>query len=457
MASGWRPGPGSESAAPSNATCGCPSPCRRTNWRWPSWHSGRPRTGWTPHPSCGVRSPRLPPSPSPERQLPESPGRCVTAGKRRLPRSFPAIWARNGKRELRVHPLQETAPRLGRGSGIAGAAEIVHRHAHGGTPRVAAEEPVEGVRCADAQEVLIREVHLARQPPHAVELHINRGARPCGTGAQCVTEAGEAVRCLGRRRGLDVGEPYGAAVEVLQVLAQRVQVELGVAAGAVVLLVPVFSEDAAVDIVEPGTAAVQRFQHVLQLVEPPLRPLHPGHKMVGVFLNGLDCRPLVRGEHPCRRSVGNGFPHPLGGAGQFGVLDDLEVPFVAHLSCSLPAVSLVAVEALVSLSAGCSATTSRCRRPRGDPPASWYLSTSRVTSTPSSSANAALSAAVRNVMSPSIAKVASFCRAAAAPTMSLPTSCTIRPASASSQKAEKRSANRPGSGDTAASADGEIR
>ena len=46
-------------------------------------------------------------------------------------------------------------------------------------------------------------------------------------------------------------------------------------------------------------------------------------------------------------------------------------------------------------------------------PPSWYLSTSRVTATPSSSAKAARSAAVRKVISPSKAKVARGCLAAA--------------------------------------------
>ncbi|MDQ0822822.1 hypothetical protein QFZ79_000562 [Arthrobacter sp. V4I6] len=49
------------------------------------------------------------------------------------------------------------------------------------------------------------------------------------------------------------------------------------------------------------------------------------------------------------------------------------------------------------------------------PAPSWYLSTSRVTAAPSSSAKAARSAAVRNMISPSMAKVASFCLAAVAP------------------------------------------
>ena len=90
-------------------------------------------------------------------------------------------------------------------------------------------------------------------------------------------------------------------------------------------------------------------------------------------------------------------------------------------------------------------------------PPSWYLSTSRVTATPSSSAKAARSAAVRKVISPSMAKVASCCWAAAAPAISWPISWTMRLASASSQKAEKRSENRCGSGATEASAAGEIR
>ena len=64
---------------------------------------------------------------------------------------------------------------------------------------------------------------------------------------------------------------------------------------------------------------------------------------------------------------------------------------------------------------------------------------------------------MRKVISPSMAKVASGCLAAAAPAISRPISWTIRLASASSQKAEKRSENRCGSGATDASAAGEIR
>ena len=66
---------------------------------------------------------------------------------------------------------------------------------------------------------------------------------------------------------------------MLQVLAQGVQVELGVLAGAVVLLVPVVGEDPAVDVVQLGAAAVQRLQDVLQLVEPAVRTVHPGHQV----------------------------------------------------------------------------------------------------------------------------------------------------------------------------------
>ncbi|MNI84982.1 hypothetical protein D3C73_1419350 [compost metagenome] len=101
-------------------------------------------------------------------------------------------------------------------------------------------------------------------------------------------------------------------------------------AGTVVLLIPVVGEDPAVDVVQLGTATFKGLKDVLQLVEPSVRTIHPGHQVTGVLLSGLDVRPLIRGEHPSRRVLGDRLPHTLRGAGQFGVRHDFEFTVVSH-------------------------------------------------------------------------------------------------------------------------------
>jgi hypothetical protein len=87
---------------------------------------------------------------------------------------------------------------------------------------------------------------------------------------------------------------------------------------------------------------------------------------------------------------------------------------------------------------------------------SWYFATRPFTASASSAANAARSLADANRTSLSIPSVASGLPAALAPVMSSPTSRTMRPATASSQRAERWSGSRDGSGATADSAVGEI-
>src|SRR3981081_1646952 len=167
---------------------------------------------------------------------------------------------------------------------------------------------------------------------------------------------------------------------------------------------------------------------------------------------GRDGRPLGRlgagGDlHPRRelpgRSIGSDRgPDVVRGGGQVDLADDLE--FTAHESGSLLFVMV-----------GCSATTNRCVRPRGAP-SSWYFATRPLTASANSTANAARSFADANRTSLSIPRVASGLPAALAPVMSSPTSRTRRPATASSQRAERWSGSRDGSGATADRAVGEI-
>jgi len=87
---------------------------------------------------------------------------------------------------------------------------------------------------------------------------------------------------------------------------------------------------------------------------------------------------------------------------------------------------------------------------------SWYFATSPLTAVASSAANAARSFAEANRTSLSIPSVASVWPASPAPLISSPTSRTRRPATASSQRAERWSGSRDGSGATSARAVGEI-
>lgn len=79
---------------------------------------------------------------------------------------------------------------------------------------------------------------------------------------------GERPRRLRALGALELGEGHRAGREVREVLAQGVQVEVGVLAGAVVLVVPVVGEDAAVHVAHPGaTALVAGLDGVVELVE----------------------------------------------------------------------------------------------------------------------------------------------------------------------------------------------
>lgn len=72
-----------------------------------------------------------------------------------------------------------------------------------------------------------------------------------------------------RRRLADVRDP--TAVEVREVLPERVQVEVGVAADRVVLVLPLVGEDPAVDIAQMRRAAFPSLDRVVQGVEGPVR------------------------------------------------------------------------------------------------------------------------------------------------------------------------------------------
>jgi hypothetical protein len=61
------------------------------------------------------------------------------------------------------------------------------------------------------------------------------------------------------------------AVEVFEVLAQGVEVEVRVAIDRVVLVLPVIGEDAAVDVAQVRRAAVARLDRVVDRVEAAVR------------------------------------------------------------------------------------------------------------------------------------------------------------------------------------------
>ena len=104
---------------------------------------------------------------------------------------------------------------------------------------------------------------------------------------------------------------------------------------------------------------------------------------------------------------------------------------------------------------GCSATTSRCARPPG---AFWwwYRAARSLIVSLSSWANSARSAAEANLISLSMANVATGWPAARDRVISSPTSRTSLAARASSHRADSWSGDRSGSGATMASAAGEI-
>jgi putative membrane protein len=144
----------------------------------------------------------------------------------------------------------------------------------------------------------------------------------------------ERVRRLAGRRPVrrDVG--HRATAEVPQVLTERVQVEVGVPAGAVVLVVPVVDEDPAVDVTERGATAGASLDDVLQLVEPAVLALDPGdeamRRVQPVTVPPKAAAPptrkesLSRQQMASRRSVTDGSsgetarPHPGGHTGGMG-------------------------------------------------------------------------------------------------------------------------------------------
>src|SRR5689334_11778334 len=168
---------------------------------------------------------------------------------------------------------------------------------------------------------------------------------------------------------------------------------------------------------------------------------------------GLDRRAVRRlgaggdlhagGEHPRGGVRGDRGPDIVGGGGKVDLAADFEL--AAHDCGSL----------VVFVIFGCSATTNRCGRPPGADSA-WYLATSPFTVSASSAANAARSLADANRTSLSIPIVASGLPASPERVMSSPTSRTSRPATASSQRAERWSGSRDGSGATSDRAFGEI-
>src|SRR5664279_907174 len=122
--------------------------------------------------------------------------------------------------------------------------------------------------------------------------------------------------------------------------------------------------------------------------------------------------PSTRVTRWCAGSGGDGVPDLLRCCRQLGFADDFE--FSGHGQSSV--VRLVLGSGVFSapggwVMLGCRAVMRRCRRP---PPAlsSWYLAIRPSRAAPSSAAKAARSAAEANLISLSIAKVASSFRAA---------------------------------------------
>ena len=145
--------------------------------------------------------------------------------------------------------------------------EQVDGHPHRSPECVPPEEPVQPVRCTDAEEVGRRVVDLTGDRPG----HIDRedhgpSDQVVARHAECATEAVEAVifRRAGRAReagwvatNVD-GRP---AVEVLQILPEGVKVEVSVLADCIKLVVPVVHEDAAVHIAEDSAATDAAWTH----------------------------------------------------------------------------------------------------------------------------------------------------------------------------------------------------
>src|SRR5699024_4289244 len=136
-------------------------------------------------------------------------------------------------------------------------------------------------------------------------------------------------RGSGPLRGDEHGGPAG---EVLEILGQRVQVQVPSVSGQlaeVELGVPVVAEVAAVDEGEGGGAVSARGDQVLEGVEGPVLGLWSAHGQALVLL-GLDHHPLHRlvgvwGPGGPTLLGGDSVPHLLRGRLQDGLLADLEV------------------------------------------------------------------------------------------------------------------------------------
>src|SRR6478672_6154156 len=360
-------------------------------------------------------------------------------------------------RSLRVHPVEPRLERRLVRGGVDVIREQVGAHPDDAAVVVASEEAVQAVGRADAEELRRRVVDDAVEGPGVAERRVDRIAQTRVRGnAQGGAQRLHRVRRSGGlgsgdavRRLADVRDR--AAVEVLEVLREGVEVEVRVAADGVVLVLPPVGQDPAVDVAQVGGAAFAGLDRVVEGVEGPVRRLHADHEAVR-RVPGHDRRPLgrrgsggdlhARREHP-RRGVGcDRGPDVVRGGGQVDLAGDLEL--ATHDWGSLLFVMV-----------GCRAATNRCERPPGAA-SSWYFATRPLTAFFRSTANAARSFADANRTSLSIPRVASGLPAALARVMSSPTSRTMRPATASSQRAERWSGSRDGSGATADRAVGEI-
>src|SRR3954452_18227046 len=276
-----------------------------------------------------------------------------------MPRSS---WNQSSMADAPDRLLQPGRPRrLGRlAIGVLGEQVVSgeHRHAHA----AAAVEPVERIVAAEADEDVLQVVDLGVHPPGT--RHVDRHAvADAGVGPQPERGSdgrqGARLDRVLRAAGADIGDR--PASEVAEVLAQRVQIEVGVAAGAVILGVPVAGEDAAVHVAKHRTAR-RRLDLVLERVREVIalrahgqvaRRVEHGHGVAGPYLADVAVRALTGWEHPAGGAVAgrDRVPYLLGGPGHLDLTPYLEL--AAH----------GASFRLVCIRLGCSATTSRWRRP----------------------------------------------------------------------------------------------
>ena len=146
--------------------------------------------------------------------------------------------------------------------GVGPVGEQVRAQADDVAVVVATEEAVQAVVGADADELRRQVVDDPVQRPGVAERRAHRVAH-AGTRrhTQRRAEGIHRVRATGSRGSVDAGGRLTdvrdmAAVEVLEVLRQRVEVEVGVAADGVVLVLPLVGEDAAVDVAQVRGAAL---------------------------------------------------------------------------------------------------------------------------------------------------------------------------------------------------------